>query len=84
MNVFVRSIIFLVIAVPFTYAAGTWTTIDVPGSIHTAAYKINDAGQIVGFYDDSNYAAHGFLYSGGTFTTGRLSRVDRNLCVRHQ
>ena len=30
---------------------------------------INDAGQIVGFYYDSSVTAHGFLYSGGNYTT---------------
>jgi probable HAF family extracellular repeat protein len=69
MKAFVLPLIFLLIVVPSTYAVGTWTTIDVPGSTHTAAYRINNSGQIVGFYDDSNYAAHGFLYSNGSFTT---------------
>ena len=32
-------------------------------------YGINDAGQIVGFYIDSSGILHGFLYSGGTYTT---------------
>src|SRR5262249_28538757 len=36
----------------------------------TFAYGINDSGQIVGWYDAaSDFAAHGFLYSGGVFTT---------------
>jgi probable HAF family extracellular repeat protein len=69
MKAFLGVMIFLLMLLPLTCAAGTWTTIDVPGSTHTAAYKINDAGQIVGFYNDSTYAAHGFLYSAGTFTT---------------
>jgi hypothetical protein len=30
--------------------------------------KINDAGQIVGFYRDARGAAHGFLLSGGQYT----------------
>lgn len=51
------------------------TTIDVPGSNSgtTAAWGINDAGQIVGEYNGSPGAhtsnSHGFLYSGGTYTT---------------
>jgi len=35
----------------------------------TRAQGINDQGQIVGFYVDSSGATHGFLYSGGTYTT---------------
>ncbi|HEY7095985.1 MAG TPA: hypothetical protein VH437_04625 [Terriglobales bacterium] len=69
MKAFVRSTIFLLLVVPLSYGGATWTTIDVPGSTHTAAYKINNSGQVVGFYQDSTYASHGFLYSNGTFTT---------------
>jgi hypothetical protein len=43
---------------------GAFTTIDVPGTSDTTTSGINDAGQIVGFYDE-----HGFLLSGGVFTT---------------
>ena len=32
----------------------TYTTIDPPGSTYTIANSINDEGQIVGFYQDSN------------------------------
>ena len=35
----------------------------------TFAYGINNAGQSVGYYLDPNNTAHGFLYSGGTYTT---------------
>jgi len=35
----------------------------------TVAEGINDAGQIVGYYLDSSQVAHGFLYSGSTYTT---------------
>jgi len=43
-----------------------YTTLDDPfaGNFGTAAHGINNAGQIVG-----SYAGHGFLYSGGTYTT---------------
>ena len=57
----------------------TYTTIDAPGAgIDTVIggapggtypTAINNAGQIVGYYVDSNNGLHGFLYSGGTFTT---------------
>ena len=33
-----------------------------------SARGINNAGQMVGFYLDSNSQAHGFLYSGGVYT----------------
>ena len=47
----------------------TFTTIDVPGGNNTAAYGINDAGQIVGsFASNSGTGVHGFLDAGGVFT----------------
>src|SRR6266568_1719230 len=47
--------------------AFTYTTIDDPsGTYVTAAYGINDAGQIVGYYQGIDI--HSFLYSGGTYT----------------
>jgi len=42
-------------------AGGTFTTIDVPGAISTVASKINNKGQIVGYYQDSTGQFHGFL-----------------------
>ena len=45
----------------------TFSPID-DGTNGTGATGINDAGQIVGFYEDSSGAQHGFLYSGGTYT----------------
>jgi probable HAF family extracellular repeat protein len=49
----------------------TYTTLDDPsaGSVGTFAVGITNEGQITGYYFDSNGAAHGFLYSGGTWTT---------------
>jgi probable HAF family extracellular repeat protein len=46
----------------------TFTTLDDPSG-GTEAYGINDFGQIVGLYFDASNHAHGFLYTGGTFTT---------------
>jgi len=46
-----------------------FTTIDDPLGIENSANGINSAGQIVGQYLDSNLYDHGFLYSGGTYTT---------------
>jgi uncharacterized membrane protein len=43
-------------------------TIDVPGALSTSASGINAGGDIVGSYADSK-GIHGFIRSGGTFTT---------------
>jgi probable HAF family extracellular repeat protein len=47
----------------------TYTTLDDPSATNgTQAVGINDAGQIVGWYDNAS-GSNGFLYSGGTYTT---------------
>ena len=45
-----------------------FTSLDVPGSIRTEAHGINAAGQVVGEYFAGNQD-HGYLWSGGTYTT---------------
>ena len=52
----------------FVYS-GSYTTIDVPLSNGTFTGGINDQGQIVGYYRDAHSNFHGFLYSGGSYTT---------------
>ena len=48
----------------------TYTTIDDSlGARGTLAFGINASGQIVGTYIDANSRDHGFLYSGGIYTT---------------
>jgi probable HAF family extracellular repeat protein len=47
----------------------SFTTLDDPKGIGTSAHGINDAGQIVGDYVDSNSKFHGFVYSNGVYTT---------------
>src|SRR5262245_17627252 len=49
----------------------TYTTLIDPSSLlgSTDAYGINNAGQVVGYYFDSQGKNHGFLYSGGSYTT---------------
>ena len=48
-------------------ATYTFTQIDVPGAPFTEAHGINDAGQIVGGFNDST-GSHGFLLdTGGSF-----------------
>lgn len=44
---------------------GTCTNISVFGSTNTQPWGINNLGQIVGFFEDSNAANHGFLLSPG-------------------
>src|SRR3989442_9316465 len=49
----------------------TYTTLDDPLALatgSTSAQGINASGQIVGFYQNAG-GFHGFLYSGGTYTT---------------
>jgi probable HAF family extracellular repeat protein len=50
-----------------------FTPIDVPNGFFTDARGINDAGQIVGSYDDARGIPHGYLYSGGRYTTFDIS-----------
>src|SRR5438105_3242732 len=63
----------------FDANSGTYTTLDDPLAANgfdnpfaasgTVAEGINAAGQIVGYYADSNDDYHGFLYNGGIYTT---------------
>ena len=57
----------------FVKIGGTFRTIDVPGDspngTGTMAFGINNAGQIVGTFSNAAEGTHGFLYSGGTFST---------------
>jgi probable HAF family extracellular repeat protein len=52
-------------------AESTVINIDVPGSFSTTANGINNSGQITGYYtsDVQLNQIHGFLYSGGSYTT---------------
>ena len=51
---------------------GTLTTFDAPGSNYTNPIGINRAGEITGFYLDSNVAMRGFLRA----RDGTLTAVD--------
>jgi len=53
----------------FIWSGGVLTSFDMPGSSGTAAFAINNLGQIVGDYKTADGHFHGFLYSGGSFTT---------------
>jgi probable HAF family extracellular repeat protein len=57
----------------FFYSGGSFTNFSFPGSVDTAAFGINNSGQIVGQYDTglgpSLIGEKGFLYSGGSYTS---------------
>ena len=50
-------------------ADGRFTQLDFPDSVQTEAFGINDAGDIVGRYQDSAGTEHGFLLRNGQFTS---------------
>jgi probable HAF family extracellular repeat protein len=50
--------------VAFVYINGSCVTFNYPGTLRTWGYGINDAGQIVGEYQDST-GHHGYLYNYG-------------------
>jgi uncharacterized membrane protein len=53
----------------FLWVGGTFTTVQDPLAPNaTVPTGINDAGQIVGYYQDAT-GTHGFVDVGGTFTT---------------
>jgi probable HAF family extracellular repeat protein len=54
----------------FIYSDGIFTTLDDPAakSGTTFALGINNSGEVVGNYLDSNNVQHGFLYVNGVFT----------------
>jgi hypothetical protein len=47
---------------PFIYSGGSFTLVNIPGSTASGAYGINNAGQIVGTYEDPT-GTHGFVAS---------------------
>jgi probable HAF family extracellular repeat protein len=63
---------------PLPVFAQSYQTIDPPGSTYTIARSINDNGQIVGSYQDSNHAGHGFLYNNGIYTSLSGAATDIN------
>jgi len=60
---------------------GIYSTLDVPGSDYTVPYKINDAGQIVGYFVDLA-GTHGFLDNGGAFTTLNVPGLTRTTALK--
>src|SRR6266567_752329 len=65
----VGTFIFLVVFPAASFAAYSFTDVDYPGAVWTVPTGINDSGQIVGQYLASSGVRHGFLLSGGTYTT---------------
>ena len=51
----------------YQYSGGLCTIIDYPGAVVTWATGINNAGQVVGYWEDSSALYHGFTLSGGKF-----------------
>jgi hypothetical protein len=62
------ALLFLIASLPLAKAQGTYTQIDYPGAAQTECYGINNAGDMVGWYEDTGGNWHGFLLSGGTYT----------------
>ena len=52
----------------FTLIDGLFSTYDVPGSLKTVFYGLNNAGQAVGFYRDSDEIDHGVIVQDGELT----------------
>jgi uncharacterized membrane protein len=48
---------------------GVFTTIDAPGATWTGISGINDRGQMIGVYGDTDGKPHGFLLNQGVVTT---------------
>jgi uncharacterized membrane protein len=53
----------------FLWEKGRYRKFDVPGATTTAAYEINNRGQIVGNYTDGKAAQHGYVLRNGHVTT---------------
>ena len=51
----------------FLLDRGRFTAINFPAAGATVAEKVNDAGQVVGYYIDTTGVSHGFLYQHGGF-----------------
>ena len=70
-KVLIQALIFLILGfIPFSVYAVEYafTPINVPDASSTYAYGISGTN-IVGYYQDSNAFAHGFVYNGKTYDT---------------
>ena len=55
----------------FVVSHGSFSALEVPGSLNTAGWDVNPSRVVVGAYTDGAGAVHGFQYNGQTF-----GRVD--------
>ena len=61
---------FLIASASLALGQGTYVQIDDPDGVNgTYVQGIDNAGDIVGFYTDATITTHGFLLSGGVYTT---------------
>jgi probable HAF family extracellular repeat protein len=52
---------------PFLYDNGIYTALDVPGASSTTAQLLNNAGQVIGSYEDGAGISHSFVYQDGRY-----------------
>lgn len=65
----------------FVYSKGKYTSITGPsGATASEASGINDNGDVVGLYLDSASAQHGFILSGGKYTTVDVKGMSSTAC----
>jgi probable HAF family extracellular repeat protein len=50
------------LAAGFLYQGNTLQTLQFPGAMSTLAYGVNDAGEVVGNFQDAGYMYHGFTW----------------------
>jgi probable HAF family extracellular repeat protein len=69
MRGFILSLALCITPLSTTAQTYSFSSFDVPGAFRTDPNGINNAGQIVGSYGDTSGNTHGFLMSGGVYTT---------------
>jgi hypothetical protein len=67
MRSLLAAVVLVLAVVPLGVAQGTYTQIDYPGAILTQSFGINNAGEIVGEYEDVSGFVHGFVLSSGNY-----------------
>ncbi|HSE27887.1 MAG TPA: hypothetical protein VLA95_06620 [Gemmatimonadales bacterium] len=65
-----RTVVGLVMDVrrAFIVEGGILSLFDAPGSVRTEAWDVDPSGTVVGLFEDSTSATHGYLRQGGSFT----------------
>ena len=58
----------------------SYTRLDYPNAKLTVAYDINNAGNIVGFYQDASLNVHGFLYNRAPRSFASID-YDNSVCT---